>query len=78
MSRRRKSTTREIIPDPRFGDSVLAKFIRSLMVHGKKNVAERIRHVDRIEWLASHSQLIDSANAESDFIHRCHCHWAEL
>jgi len=44
----------------------------------KKNVAERIRHVDRIEWLASHSQLIDSANAESDFIHRCHCHWAEL
>ncbi len=42
MSRRRKSTTREIIPDPRFGDAVLAKFIRSLMVHGKKNVAESL------------------------------------
>ena len=42
MSRRRKSTTREIIPDPRFGDAVLAKFIRSLMVDGKKNVAESL------------------------------------
>ena len=42
MSRRRKSTTREVIPDPRFGDAVLAKFIRSLMVHGKKNVAESL------------------------------------
>ena len=42
MSRRRKSTTREVIPDPRFGDAVLAKFIRSLMIHGKKNVAESL------------------------------------
>ena len=42
MSRRRKSTTREIIPDPRFGDAVLAKLIRSLMVDGKKNVAESL------------------------------------
>jgi small subunit ribosomal protein S7 len=42
VSRRRKSTTREIIPDPRFGDAVLSKFIRSLMVHGKKNVAESL------------------------------------
>ena len=42
MSRRRKSTIREILPDPRYGDIVLAKFIRSLMVHGKKNVAEKL------------------------------------
>ena len=42
MSRRRKSTTREIIADPRFGDAVLAKFIRSLMIDGKKNVAESL------------------------------------
>ena len=40
MSRRRKSTIREIIPDPIYGDKVLAKFIRSLMVDGKKDVAE--------------------------------------
>ena len=42
MSRRRKSLIREIVPDPRFGDAVLSKFIRSLMVDGKKNVAEKL------------------------------------
>lgn len=42
MSRRRFSAKREIIPDPRFGSSVLAKFINMLMVDGKKSVAERI------------------------------------
>ena len=42
MSRRRKSTIREIIPDPIYGDKVLAKFIRSLMVDGKKDVAESL------------------------------------
>jgi len=42
LSRRRKSTIREIIPDPIYGDKVLAKFIRSLMVDGKKDVAEKL------------------------------------
>ena len=42
MSRRRKSTIREITPDPIHGDKVLAKFIRSLMVDGKKEVAEKL------------------------------------
>ena len=42
MSRRRKSTIREIIPDPLHGDKVLAKFIRSLMIDGKKDVAEKL------------------------------------
>ena len=42
MSRRRKSTIREILPDPMYSDAILAKFIRSLMIHGKKNVAEKL------------------------------------
>ena len=42
MSRRRKSTIREITPDPIYGDRVLAKFIRSLMINGKKEVAEKL------------------------------------
>tara|TARA_E500000178_G_C17016225_1_gene753114 strand:+ start:1135 stop:1608 length:474 start_codon:yes stop_codon:yes gene_type:complete len=42
LSRRRKSTIREIIPDPIYGDKVLAKFIRSLMIDGKKDVAEKL------------------------------------
>ena len=36
MSRRRKAQKRELIPDPRYGDDILAKFTNSLMKHGKK------------------------------------------
>ena len=42
MSRRRKSVQREILPDPRYKDTVLAKFVRALMVDGKKNTAEKL------------------------------------
>ena len=42
MSRRRAAEKREIIPDAKFGDPVVAKFINCLMVQGKKSVAERI------------------------------------
>ncbi len=42
MSRRRKSVQREILPDPRYKDLVLAKFVRALMIDGKKNTAEKL------------------------------------
>ncbi len=42
MSRRHKADKREILPDPKFGDLVLSKFINCVMVEGKKSVAERI------------------------------------
>src|SRR6188474_699816 len=42
MSRRRKADKREIIPDPKFGDVVLTKFMNSIMLQGKKSAAERI------------------------------------
>ena len=42
MSRRRKADKRDIIPDPKFGDVVLTKFMNSIMQEGKKSVAERI------------------------------------
>ena len=42
MSRRRVAEKREILPDPKYGDQVLAKFINMLMTHGKKSVAEKI------------------------------------
>ena len=42
MSRRRAADKRDVIPDAKFGDTVLAKFINSVMEHGKKGVAERI------------------------------------
>ena len=42
MSRRRKAVKREILPDPRYKDMVLAKFVRALMLDGKKNTAEKL------------------------------------
>ena len=42
MSRRRRADKREITPDAKFGDLVLAKFMNSLMYDGKKSAAEGI------------------------------------
>ena len=42
MSRRHRADKREIIPDPKFGDMVLTKFMNSIMKAGKKSAAERI------------------------------------
>lgn len=42
MSRRRKAEKREIIPDPKYGDLVVTKFMNAVMEQGKKSVAERI------------------------------------
>ena len=42
MSRRRAAEKRKIMPDPKFGDLVLAKFINCMMLKGKKSVAESI------------------------------------
>jgi small subunit ribosomal protein S7 len=42
MSRRHRAERREVLPDPKFGDLVITKFMNSVMVEGKKSVAERI------------------------------------
>lgn len=42
MPRRRVVAKREILPDPKFGSSTLAKFVNHVMVSGKKSIAERI------------------------------------
>jgi len=42
MSRRHAAEKREVLPDAKYGDAVLTKFMNSLMVDGKKSVAERI------------------------------------
>ena len=51
MSRRRRPEKREILPDPRFGDIVLSKFMNSVMLDGKKSVAEGIVYgaLDNVE-----------------------------
>ena len=42
MSRRRRAEKREVLPDAKFGDQVLTKFMNVLMYDGKKSAAERI------------------------------------
>ena len=42
MPRRREIPKREILPDPKFGNQEVAKFVNVLMTRGKKSVAERI------------------------------------
>lgn len=51
MSRRRAAEKRNILPDPKYKDFVVAKFINSLMRDGKKSVAEIIlyKSFDAIE-----------------------------
>ena len=51
MSRRHRAEKREIIPDPKFGDAVISKFMNSVMYDGKKSEAEAIVYgaLDSIE-----------------------------
>jgi small subunit ribosomal protein S7 len=42
MSRRRRAEKREVLPDPKFGDLIVTKFMNSIMYEGKKAVAEGI------------------------------------
>ena len=50
MPRRRVPVKREILPDPKFGDQLLAKFINHVMESGKKSIAESIVYgaLDRV------------------------------
>ena len=51
MSRRHRAEKRDVIPDAKYGDEVLTKFMNSLMLHGKKSTAESILYgaLDAIE-----------------------------
>jgi small subunit ribosomal protein S7 len=42
MSRRHRAEKREILPDPKFGNVVVTKFMNSVMYEGKKSAAEKI------------------------------------
>ena len=42
MPRRREVEKRDILPDPKFNNKLVAKFVNSLLKKGKKSVAESI------------------------------------
>jgi small subunit ribosomal protein S7 len=51
MSRRHAAEKRQVLPDAKFGDLILTKFMNNLMVDGKKSIAEGIVYnaFDRVE-----------------------------
>lgn len=64
MSRRHAAEKREILPDPKFGDLVLSKFINNIMIDGKKFAAERIVYgaIEILEKKASNENLHDEGD----------------
>jgi small subunit ribosomal protein S7 len=59
MSRKGPAKRREILPDPKFHDEIVAKFINSLQLHGKRSVAEQILYgaLDLVESRTNESGL---------------------
>jgi small subunit ribosomal protein S7 len=59
MSRRHRAEKREILPDPKFGNVVVTKFMNSIMYAGKKSVDEHIVYgaLDVIEGKTKQSPL---------------------
>ncbi len=59
MSRRHRAEKREVLPDPKFGDVVLSKFMTVLMYAGMKSVAEGIVYgaFDRIQQRSSQDPI---------------------
>ena len=72
MSRRRRAEKREILPDPKFGDIVLSKFVNNIMLDGKKSVAEgivygaleRIRQRTRTDPVASFHEALNNVRPQ--------------
>ena len=42
MPRKKKAVVREVLPDPKYNDVILTKFMNCLMKQGKKSIAEKI------------------------------------
>jgi small subunit ribosomal protein S7 len=65
MPRRREVPKRIILPDPKFGSELLAKFINTIMKDGKKSIAEKVVYV-ALDEIASKKgndgmEVLDSA-----------------
>lgn len=59
MARRRRADKREVLPDPKFGDLLVTKFMNVLMIQGKKSVAESIVYgaLEKIQSKSKNSAL---------------------
>ena len=59
MSRRHAATRREVLPDAKYGDEVVTRFMNCLMIQGKKSTAESIVYgaLDKIQKKANQDPL---------------------
>ena len=68
MPRRRVIGQRKILPDPKFGSELLAKFVNILMVDGKKSTAESIVYSSRV---------LDNPELTTEYFHATSSrHWS--
>ncbi|WP_343183013.1 30S ribosomal protein S7 [Buchnera aphidicola (Neophyllaphis podocarpi)] len=60
MPRRKVIGNRKILPDPKFGSELLAKFINILMIDGKKSIAEEIVYssLSQLSKLSKKSEIV--------------------
>lgn len=68
MSRRHRAEKRQVLPDPKFGDTTLTKFMNIVMIGGKKSIAEKIVYgaLEQLEKKAANMNLADEDQTESD------------
>lgn len=57
--RRRRAKVHEVLPDPKFNDVMVTKFVNNLMLQGKKNVAYKVFYyaMDRVEEKTQENSL---------------------
>ncbi len=55
MPRKGEVKKREILPDPKYGDKLVARFVNTIMSRGKKSVAERILY-DSLDIIAARTK----------------------
>src|SRR3984885_3491732 len=61
MARRRRAERREVLPDPKFSELLITRFMNVLMYEGKKSVAERTVYgaLEKIQRLAKGANALD-------------------
>jgi len=64
MSRRHQAPKREVLPDPKFNDVVLTKFMNAIMYDGKKQVAESIVY-DALDLLEKKAANVSTDDTDS-------------
>ncbi|MDX2028930.1 MAG: 30S ribosomal protein S7 [Alphaproteobacteria bacterium] len=68
MPRRHRAEKREILPDPKFGEILISKFMSVLMQDGKKSVAERTVYgaLEKIQRLSKGGNALETFKAAID------------